>query len=214
MEDEPLLRKLISAYLVAAGHVVRVAVDGLDALEKLRAGLPDLIISDLNMPRMSGSEFLEVVRSRLPQIPVIVISADASGELPEGLAADAYFHKNGSGFEQLLEIISGLTRNPPRRTPPLHSDSKPVQARWDGYGQYVLDCRDCMRVFSVPRAPYLDRADKWTTCVHCRRVVQFQAPDGDPQSLAGPLFKAANPLPVLNLPASKLPHSPRLAKLA
>jgi len=48
VDDEALIRKLISTYLVAAGYVVRVAVDGLDALEKLRAGLPDLIISDLD----------------------------------------------------------------------------------------------------------------------------------------------------------------------
>ena len=58
VDDDPLVRKLVSGCLVAAGYVVRVAVDGLDALDKLRAGLPDLIISDLNMPRMSGIELL------------------------------------------------------------------------------------------------------------------------------------------------------------
>ena len=82
VDDEPLIRKLISGYLVAAGYVVRTAVDGLDAIGKLRAGLPDLIISDLNMPRMSGLELLEVVRKRFPQIPVIVISAVAADEMP------------------------------------------------------------------------------------------------------------------------------------
>ena len=46
VDDEPLIRKLISGYLVGAGYVVQTAVDGLDALGKLRAGLPDLIISD------------------------------------------------------------------------------------------------------------------------------------------------------------------------
>jgi CheY-like chemotaxis protein len=56
VDDEPLIRKVISAYLVAAGYVVRAAVDGLDAIARLRAGLPDLIIFDLNMPRMSGIE--------------------------------------------------------------------------------------------------------------------------------------------------------------
>jgi len=64
VDDDPLVRKLISGYLVAAGYVVRTSVDGLDALGKLRTGLPDLIISDLNMPRMSGIELLEVVRLR------------------------------------------------------------------------------------------------------------------------------------------------------
>jgi CheY-like chemotaxis protein len=192
VEDEPLLRKVISAYLVAAGYVVRVGTDGLDALAKLRMGLPDLIISDLNMPRMSGIEFLDVVRKRFPQIPVIVISAAASDELPDGLAADGYFRKNGFGFEQLLEIIAGLASKPPRRTPLPQLDSKPVQARWDGNGHYILDCEDCLRAFRVPRAPYLGRHDTWTTCVHCGKVVAFHAAAGDPQLLAPPQFQMAN----------------------
>ena len=79
VDEEPLVRKLISRCLVAAGYVVRVAVDGLDAIGKLRAGPLELIISDLNMPRVSGIELLEVVRKRFPQIPVIVISALAAG---------------------------------------------------------------------------------------------------------------------------------------
>ena len=118
VDDDPLVRKLISGYLVAAGYVVRTAVDGLDALAKLRAGLPDLIISDLNMPRMSGPELLEVVRKRFPQIPVIISSADVSHEMPGGVAADAYYYKSGIGFQQLLETVSGLARKPPLRTAP------------------------------------------------------------------------------------------------
>ena len=186
VDDDPLVRNLISGYLVAAGYVVRVAVDGLDALEKLRAGLPDLIISDLNMPRMSGIELLEVVRKRFPQIPVIVISALATDEMPEGVAADAYFHKNGFGFEQLLQTISGLTRKPPLRTAPAHVDHKPAQARWDRDGHYIIGCDDCLRAFRIPRATNMGRGEKWTVCVHCGRVVRFFVADGDLPSPARP----------------------------
>jgi len=98
VDDEPLVRRSISGYLVEAGYVVRVAVDGLDAIGKLREGLPALIISDLNMPLMSGVEFLNVVRRRFPQIPVIVISAVTTDEMPEGVAADAYCQKNAGYF--------------------------------------------------------------------------------------------------------------------
>src|ERR1035438_2920667 len=101
IDDDPLIRKLISGYLVAAGYVVRTAVDGLDALGKLRAGLSDLIISDLSMPRMSGPKLLEVVRKRFPQIPVMVISSESADAMPVGVAADAYYHKSGVGFQQL-----------------------------------------------------------------------------------------------------------------
>jgi CheY-like chemotaxis protein len=175
VDDEPLIRKLISGYLVAAGYVVKTAVDGLDALGKLRAGLPDLIISDLNMPRMSGMELLEVVRKRFPQIPVMVISADAPDEMPGGVAADAYYHKSGIGFQQLLETISGLTGKPPLRDAPPPIDNEPVQARWDGDGHYIIHCEDCLREFSVPRALHRRRAGERTTCVHCGKMVQFFA---------------------------------------
>jgi len=181
VDDDPVVRKLISGYLVAAGYVVRTAVDGLDALGKLRTGLPDLIISDLNMPRMSGIELLEVVRKRFPQIPVIVISAVAADEMPEEVVADAYYHKNGFGFEQLLQTISDLTRNPPPRLAPPHVDNKPVQARWDGNGHYTIGCEDCLRLFSVPRDRYLGRGATWTACVHCGSVLRFFVADGDPQ---------------------------------
>ncbi len=73
VEDEPVLQRLIAGYLVAAGYVVQTAIDGLDAIAKLRAGLPQFIISDLRMPRMDGFEFLHVVHKRFPQIPVVLM---------------------------------------------------------------------------------------------------------------------------------------------
>jgi CheY-like chemotaxis protein len=164
---------------VAAGYVVRTAVDGLDALAKLRAGLPDLIISDLNMPRMSGFEFLAVVRKRFPQIPIVVISGVAREDFPEGVAADAYFHKNRFGFDQLLLTISDLTGKSPLRTAPLHVDNMPVQARWDKDGHYLIDCQDCLRLFRVPRALHKLRAETLTTCTHCGRAVRFVVADAD-----------------------------------
>jgi len=179
VDDDPLVRKLISGYLVAAGYVVRTAVDGLDALGKLRTGLPDLIISDLNMPRMSGIELLEVVRKRFPQIPVIVISAVTADEMPEEVVADAYYHKNGFGFEQLVQTISDLTRNPTPRPAPPPVDKEPVQARWDGNGHYRVECPDCMRSTMVPRGPRFTRGEHITTCIHCCGVIQLRIDDGD-----------------------------------
>ena len=179
VDDEPLIRKIISGCLVGAGYVVRAAVDGLDALTKLRAGLPDLIISDINMPRMSGIELLWVVRKRLPQIPVIVISAEAPDDMPEEVIADAYSHKNGFAFEQLLQTTSDLTRNPRPRPAVAEGDHKPVQARWDGDGHYVLECPDCMRRTMVPRDPRFTRGACITTCVHCCGVIQLLIDDGD-----------------------------------
>jgi CheY-like chemotaxis protein len=186
VDDEPLVRKLISGYLVAAGYVVRAAVDGLDAIGKLRAGPLDLIISDLNMPRMSGVEFLDVVRKRFPQIPVIVISAVAADEMPEGVAADAYYQKSGVGFEQLLQTISDLIGKPPLRTVLPLVDNKPVQAIWDKEGHCIIGCDDCLRVFSVPHTLKTGRDEKWTMCVYCGKAVQLPGADGDPEDSARP----------------------------
>ena len=179
VDDDPLVRRLISQYLVAAGYVVRIAVDGLDALAELRAALPDLIISDLNMPRMSGSELLKVVRKRFPQIRVIVMSAVAADDMPEGVIADAYYHKNGFGYERLLQTVSDLTRNPPLRTAPLHVDNKPVPARWDGDGHYRLECPGCMRSTILPRGPGFTPGEHITICGHCCGVIQLLIDEED-----------------------------------
>ena len=173
VDDDPLIRKLLSGYLVAAGYVVRTAVDGLDAIGKLRAGLPDLIISDLNMPRMSGSELLAVVGKRFPQIPVIIMSADPSQEMPGGVAADAYYHKSGIGFQQFLETVSDLARKPPLRTAPPHDDNEPVQPRRVGKRHYVVDCEDCLRELIVPLDPHSWRDEMRVTCAYCGGFVRF-----------------------------------------
>jgi len=143
-----------------------------------------LIISDLNMPRMSGIELLAVVRKRFPQIPVIVISAVPPDEMPEEVAADAYYYKNGFGFKQLLQTISDLTEKPPLRTvfPPV--DNKPVQARWDGDGHYAVECPDCMRSTMVPRGPRFTRGEHITTCIHCCGVIELVIDDGDSSKVA------------------------------
>jgi CheY-like chemotaxis protein len=173
VDDEPFMRKLISRHLVAAGYVVREAEDGLDAIEKLRAGPLDLIISDLNMPRMTGFEFLDVVRKRFPQIPVIVISGFAVNELPEDVPADAYFPKNEFLYEQLLQTVPALTSKPPPRTAPPSVDNEIAEAKWDGNGRVIIRCEDCLREFTVPRVFRMGQDEAWTACVHCGRFARI-----------------------------------------
>jgi len=178
VDDEPLFRKSISGSLVAAGYVVRVATDGLDAIAKLRVGLPDLIICDLEMPRMSGFELLDVVRKRFPQIPVIVVSAMAANETPERVAADAYCQKGGSVCEQLLQTMADLIRTPPLRTAPPHVEVEPVRATVDRDGNYIIRCEDCLRTFSVCGTCSTTRDEKWVTCPHCGNVIQSFIAEG------------------------------------
>ena len=180
VDDEPIIRKAITGYLVAEGYVVRAAVDGLDALQKLRGGVPDLVISDLNMPRMSGFELVAVLRQRLPQVPVVIITA---GTITEGMAeevgADAYFQKNGHGLDGLLKTVAELTGRAQRQISAPIPERKTARARWDGDGHYIIDCEECLRSFSVPRGRFMGRHEQWTTCLHCRNSVQFLTEDTD-----------------------------------
>ncbi len=94
VDDYPSTQAVSKAILETKGYEVHCASDCFAALLALKDSLPDLIISDLRMPRMSGFELLSVVRRRFPQIPVIAISANFSGEdVPSGVLADAFFQK-------------------------------------------------------------------------------------------------------------------------
>lgn len=76
VDDSPTVRKLISGKLEKSGHVVVCASDGVEALEQLENGLPDLVLLDITMPRMDGYEVCKQIRSN-PQakdLPVVMIS--------------------------------------------------------------------------------------------------------------------------------------------
>jgi len=130
VDDEPVLQNLISGYLVSAGYVVQTAVDGLDSLGKLRAKLPDLTISDLNMPRMPGLEFLEVVSKRCPQIPVMVISDEAPEEMPGGVQLNSNIIRQRPQPTQCRpEVLNGIGQTSPKQidylgSPPGHKTER------------------------------------------------------------------------------------------
>lgn len=109
VDDEAINRELIARILTSEGFDVVTAQDGLDALNQLAVPLPDLIISDLRMPRMSGFEFLAVVRRKYPDIPLLAISGEFSGnEVPPEVPADAYLSKGNYTFHQLRTKITDL----------------------------------------------------------------------------------------------------------
>jgi CheY-like chemotaxis protein len=119
VDDDAALRMSLSHIFAAFGHRVRCAADGFSALSELRVGVPDVILSDLNMPGMSGFEFLSVVRRRFPTVKVIAMSsAFAVDDIPLGVAADAFYQK-GSNLASLLQIMEGMTASFMRSCPPL-----------------------------------------------------------------------------------------------
>lgn len=104
VEDEPDLRFIIKLIFERAGHEVVEARNGADALQRVRAGPPDLVITDVMMPVMNGLELIGHLRSN-PQtatIPILAVSSHV-----EIAAADAALEKP---FEpqQLLEAATSL----------------------------------------------------------------------------------------------------------
>jgi two-component system response regulator MprA len=115
VDDEAANRELISDILASEGYDVVTAQDGVDALNQLTAPLPDVIISDLRMPRMSGFEFLAVVRRKYPDVPLSAMSGEFEGnEVPPGVPADAYLAKGILLFNQLRTKVADLLSASPR----------------------------------------------------------------------------------------------------
>ena len=108
VDDDPSVLTLSALVLADHGYEVKTAVDGFDALAKLQKALPDVIISDLRMPNMSGFELLSVVRRRFPHIPAIAISGEYNGLMPVGVLADAFFAKGEYRQEELFARIAEL----------------------------------------------------------------------------------------------------------
>lgn len=74
VEDDPIVRQAYSKVLRRGGLETETAADGVEALEKLRTGGFDAIVSDINMPRLSGIEFLRAIRELSLDVPVVLVT--------------------------------------------------------------------------------------------------------------------------------------------
>lgn len=115
VDDEPHLLRALEALLGAEGFEVTTARSGAEALVKLAQGLPDLIISDIRMPGMSGYELARQLRdsSRTALVPIIFLTAKGESEdRIEGFRAgvDAYFTKPFIPNELLAMVNNILSR--------------------------------------------------------------------------------------------------------
>ena len=127
VDDEVSIRTSLSQIFSTLGYCVRSAADGFTALSDIRQEIPDIIISDLNMPGMSGFEFLSVVHDRLPAVHLIAMSGAFSGTcLPSGVIADAFFEK-GSGPALLIKTVDVMTQQGSSLSPRRRSMENPTQ---------------------------------------------------------------------------------------
>ena len=153
VDDYESIRKLISDTLAEIGYVVRCAEDGLSALLEIHQEMPDILLSDLNMPGISGFELLSEVRRCFPSIRTIAMSGTFFGdEVPFGVAADAFYGK-GSSMVGLLQIIARLSRME-RRNAEQSSIKAPIlvhRTQRDSPGRYSTAIVSPQRLRSFPR---------------------------------------------------------------
>jgi DNA-binding NtrC family response regulator len=176
VDDEPSIRMSLSQIFTGSGHSVRSAVDGFSALREIRQGIPDILLSDLNMPGMSGFELLSVVRRRFPAIQVIAMSGTFAGNgIPPGVAAD-FFYEKGSGLGLLLEIVETLTRS--RQRSRARPDSMaPIWIPKNGHdpsgeAYVMITCPECLRTFPQVLDESICLVQE-TGCAHCSSSIQY-----------------------------------------
>lgn len=113
VEDSMTTRLLLKNILESAGYVVKAAVDGLEALEVLQAQDVDLILTDIEMPRMDGFVLIKKIKSMptLKDVPIIICTSRGSREDREKgieLGANAYLDKSSFTQQGLLSILQKL----------------------------------------------------------------------------------------------------------
>jgi DNA-binding NarL/FixJ family response regulator len=114
VDDQPLFRRALASLIQGQFDmsVAGEASDGLEALEKVRALSPDLVIMDINMPRATGLEGVRAIRSAGFDVPIVMLTIeDEDSDLFEAIAAGAngYLLKNLKP-EQLFDGIRGAVR--------------------------------------------------------------------------------------------------------
>jgi CheY-like chemotaxis protein len=175
VDDDQDLRDTLAGVLVDCGFSVRTAADGIAAIVEMRRGIPDVIISDLNMPAMCGFELLSVVRRRFPTVGVIAMSAAYSGdEVPAGLAADAFYAKGGAGRSSLLKLVDSLVRDklPSRRPSQAPIWIRPSTEHCCHARCLIICCPECLRTFLQDLGQSETKMKK-AYCPHCNCEIEF-----------------------------------------
>jgi DNA-binding response OmpR family regulator len=147
VDDEPAITDNLAPFLQRAGFSVTVAHTGEDALARVRAGSPDLVVLDVLLPGMDGRAVLRQVRHERRQVPIILLTqVGESGErtmaLEEG--ADDYLNKPFDPHELVARIRAVLRRGRTEGGSSLRSAQKLRS------GAVVLD-RASQRVFKGDR---------------------------------------------------------------
>jgi CheY-like chemotaxis protein len=179
VDDEEAVRDVFAQIFQEEGYEVATAENGFDALLKLKHFSPEVIVSDLNMPKMSGFEFLSVVRRRFPAISVIASSgAYASRVVPTGVLADAFYAKGEGDPRTLLNSVAMLIQTADAQAIAHQDTTAPV---WiprngkdsNGVPYIVITCTECLRSFPLNVTSEQNPEVLETSCLFCSNTVKY-----------------------------------------
>jgi len=152
----------LSSILQQAGYVVDTAEDGFVALRRIQHALPDLVITDRQMPNMNGFELLSTIRTRFPELPAIAISGEFVS-VHESPLADAFFQKGHYEVPNFLTTVSDLLSS--SRKDRRKAQANPIWAP-TGDAPIMLTCAKCLRSFPIDPSDESHQS-KQTDCIFC-----------------------------------------------
>jgi CheY-like chemotaxis protein len=116
VDDSMLIRHTVCRFLEERGYLVHAASNGLDALERLKTIQPDIIVTDIQMPKMSGSELITALKAQpaTASIPIVIVAGRESGFEKTEKRANAAIFKDIDIEDQLanaLELLFGTRQS-------------------------------------------------------------------------------------------------------
>jgi len=169
VDDEPSVCRSLSMVLERFGFEVTAAGDGLEALERFRRGLHDLVIADLKMPGLSGLELLREVKRLSPGTPVVLLTAFGTVETAvQAMKEGAFdFLQKPFGLEQLKDVVSRALR--PKEEGGVE---RPIIAK----SQRMLELLDMAKEAAQSAAPVLITGESGTGKELLARYIHAQGP--------------------------------------
>lgn len=115
VDDEPDAREVLGKILERAGHVVRIARDGREAVTQVNLKPPDVVVLDLLMPTMNGADFVATVRAyrRFRSLPIVLLTAVSDHTLLDQaleLGVQSILVKSKAIFEDIRQAIEEALR--------------------------------------------------------------------------------------------------------
>jgi CheY-like chemotaxis protein len=177
VDDDETIRSSFLLIFQSLGYQARSASDGFSALSEMRAQIPDILLSDLNMPGMSGFELLSIVRRRFPSIYVIAMSGSFSAQgMEPDLPADN-FHEKATSLPRLLEIVESAAQTVATERLKRDGVLTPVWIAKNGHdvsGQpfITITCPDCLRTFPTMLTNSGSHVNE-ARCTYCATGVRY-----------------------------------------